>query len=265
VSLKHYTHPEFGFLSPAPRLRRELRLAVVAGAFGAVIGAAGVIALSSTDRNDNPASLVRALPTQARPQPTGAPEHPPTRAGADIASNSQAPSSSKERQTLIVPSEGRTIETNHATGCEDRSSFSAGRPCSPKRLHRGPRAADNGPEIARVPLGRPAVLAAPAVAARADSASASSRASMPPPTAQADAGKAGPAADQHGASELQHSAPAADPKPQKAIRVEKARHKETPDSTARIAAAPDSAAGSIRSAYARDVSYPRTVFWDWSR
>jgi hypothetical protein len=40
VPLAYDVHPEFGYLSPAPRVRRELRVAVVSILFGMVLGAA---------------------------------------------------------------------------------------------------------------------------------------------------------------------------------------------------------------------------------
>jgi hypothetical protein len=47
-----YVHPEFGFLSPTPRLRRELRMAFFSVLFGIGIGAAAVIALSGNNADD---------------------------------------------------------------------------------------------------------------------------------------------------------------------------------------------------------------------
>ena len=44
-----YVHPEFGLLSPTPRLRRELRMAFFSLLFGIGIGAAAVIALSGNN------------------------------------------------------------------------------------------------------------------------------------------------------------------------------------------------------------------------
>jgi hypothetical protein len=44
-----YVHPEFGLLSPTPRLRRELRVAFFSLLFGIGIGAAAVIALSGNN------------------------------------------------------------------------------------------------------------------------------------------------------------------------------------------------------------------------
>src|SRR4051812_41039472 len=48
-----HLHPEFGLLSPTPRLRRELRIAASSLLFGGIAGAlcvSGVIALRHSDR-----------------------------------------------------------------------------------------------------------------------------------------------------------------------------------------------------------------------
>jgi hypothetical protein len=44
-----YFHPEFGLLSPTPRLRRELRMAFFSVLIGIAIGAAAVIALRGNE------------------------------------------------------------------------------------------------------------------------------------------------------------------------------------------------------------------------
>jgi hypothetical protein len=49
-----YVHPEFGFLSPTPQLRRELRMAFFSVLFGIGIGAAAVIALNGSNNLDEP-------------------------------------------------------------------------------------------------------------------------------------------------------------------------------------------------------------------
>src|SRR6266581_4530567 len=49
----HYLHPEFGCLSPTPRLRRELRTAFFSGLFGIGIGAAAMIALNGNNNTDD--------------------------------------------------------------------------------------------------------------------------------------------------------------------------------------------------------------------
>ena len=48
-----YVHPEFGLLSPTPRLRRELRMAFFSVLLGIGIGAAAVIAFSGTKTADD--------------------------------------------------------------------------------------------------------------------------------------------------------------------------------------------------------------------
>ena len=50
---ERYIHPEFGFLSPTPRLRRELRTAFLSLLFGIGIGAAAVIWLSRNNNGDD--------------------------------------------------------------------------------------------------------------------------------------------------------------------------------------------------------------------
>jgi hypothetical protein len=70
---ERYVHPEFGFLSPTPRLRRDLRTAFLSLLFGIGIGAAAVIALSGNNNGDDTwgshggstASVISEEPTEA--------------------------------------------------------------------------------------------------------------------------------------------------------------------------------------------------------
>ena len=59
MPLAYDVHPEFGYLSPAPRVRREIRVAVVSILFGMVLGAAIVTigAGHATDAVSRDASL----------------------------------------------------------------------------------------------------------------------------------------------------------------------------------------------------------------
>jgi hypothetical protein len=50
---ERYVHPEFGFLSPTPRLRRDLRTALLSLLFGIGIGATAMIALSRNNNGDD--------------------------------------------------------------------------------------------------------------------------------------------------------------------------------------------------------------------
>ena len=47
----HYLHPEFGFLVPTGRLRRELRVGLLSMLFGVGMGMAAVTALSIGSRD----------------------------------------------------------------------------------------------------------------------------------------------------------------------------------------------------------------------
>src|SRR5262245_6886080 len=67
-----YVHPEFGLLSPTPRLRRELWMAFFSVLFGIAIGAAAVIALRENKTADDArvsglssASVISEQPTEA--------------------------------------------------------------------------------------------------------------------------------------------------------------------------------------------------------
>jgi hypothetical protein len=68
-----YVHPEFGLLSPTPRLRRELRMTFFSVMLGIGIGAAAVIALSGNKSRDDAqisglssASVNSDYPTEGR-------------------------------------------------------------------------------------------------------------------------------------------------------------------------------------------------------
>jgi hypothetical protein len=50
---ERYVHPEFGFLSPTPRLRRDLRTALLSLLVGIGIGATAMIALSRNNNGDD--------------------------------------------------------------------------------------------------------------------------------------------------------------------------------------------------------------------
>jgi hypothetical protein len=68
VTLTYDVHPEFGYFCPAPRLRRELRIALVSILFGMVIGAAFVTVRAGqaveTNGVSNNAHLKSSAPTR---------------------------------------------------------------------------------------------------------------------------------------------------------------------------------------------------------
>jgi hypothetical protein len=50
---ERYVHPEFGFLSPTPQLRRDLRTALLSLLFGIGMGVTAMIALSRNNNGDD--------------------------------------------------------------------------------------------------------------------------------------------------------------------------------------------------------------------
>jgi hypothetical protein len=61
--LNQHFHPEFGYLHPVPRLRRDLRVACAAFACGAALGAVAIVALNATYREGDNASAAGAVNT----------------------------------------------------------------------------------------------------------------------------------------------------------------------------------------------------------
>ena len=145
-----HLHPEFGLLSPTPRLRRELRIAASSLLFGGIAGAlcvSGVIALRHSDSASMEiaeaptatASQTTASRVDARGQPRGSRRH--SRAAASV-------------RRRVRP----YIERNIRAGSPSAIAPKA-------RMVRIRKAVDS-PAIARLPLGR---SEAPAAAApRAD-------------------------------------------------------------------------------------------------
>src|SRR5262245_4897401 len=137
----HYTHPEFGFLSPTPRLRRELRIAVLSGLFGVLAGAACVIALSASYRDTDPpadasvvpASKPAAVPSShAKPPSAGeatAPDRPRAPASSDAAASDGSPSLSHSaaNESHGAAREGATTATaaGFDNGREERARSAA--------------------------------------------------------------------------------------------------------------------------------------------
>jgi hypothetical protein len=216
----HYFHADLGYLCPAPRLRRELRVACWAGLLGLAVGATSVIALSR-DRATDPvlpaplAATIDAAPrlasTDHKPSPTPAPDG-------------------------VQDSPARAFELGSASAMKLRS-------------HTNQR--DNGPEIARIPLGRPTPLQwATPPSGEPDGARAApqGRPTSPSPTAfGAPPIEAAP-------PDTTRMEPLLEPKPRRITRTQKRPHKQPADEI-RLS----------ERAYARETAFPHTVFWDWAR
>jgi hypothetical protein len=125
VQSDRYFHPELGYFCPGPRMQRELRVACWAGLVGVVIGAASVIALSRPDRAAMPASSAPSVATDP----------------GTLQSRVETPHRNGEGTEA-----GPRVDEVGSTGAIKPRSYAS--------------QSDNGPELARVPLGRPVPLEA---------------------------------------------------------------------------------------------------------
>ena len=253
-----YFHAELGYLCPAPRLRRELRVACWAGLFGIAVGAASVIALSRTDPAANSTSPV--LPAATQP---GAVDTVPRQLVDMQRKDLQKPAAMQPSKDEAV----RETPTRHAN-TDSSGPDQAGATATPRsnevrradatKARSHVRQRDNGPELARVPLGRPAEFeAAPPPTTETDSARAVALAAP----ARAVAAPAKPRAE--GApSEPPRAEPVWDPNPRRIVRAPNPPQKQQSET---LELSSGSSNGSGERAYAHDTRFPRTVFWDWSR
>jgi hypothetical protein len=156
----HYLHPEFGFLSPTPRLRRELRTAFFSALFGIGIGAAAMIALNGNDNTDAPvrrgvnAGAVAASAITEEP-PEGVPGDNSLQAGRVEDEVNSGQTSKPDGSSADANSKNR--KTNATTTCDGNKAACLNMPL-PAAKPRGMRVpANDALAIARVPprsLGR---------------------------------------------------------------------------------------------------------------
>jgi hypothetical protein len=251
-------HPEFGFLCPPPRLRRELRIAMTCLLLGGIAGALcilGVIALRVSDS----ASLGSAAASSAAASRD-------VELGAAPGADSSAPRPELAAHTAVPPASAEA-----SAGTSAQTSAQAAAIASKPRVVRIPRIFDS-PAIARLPLGR---SEAPAAASQpVDNPPAS------PQAVNAVAGHDVPAAaseksvPRSGPRERTASAPSPK-KVQKTARNGSHRRNEPGnddswrddrlyDWSARAAVVND-AGSAVGRAYAREGSSSIRGFWDWSR
>ena len=161
----HYFHPEFGWLAPTSRFRRELRVGFFSMLFGMSIGAIAVGALSagSRDAGTNSVSPVATrgvvaplITTEALPSGSGnkRPEAvsiniDQTRTKNEV--STRDPIKPVTASTQPGNSDGRNAKTacdGNKFACLENARRAGGRGGA------GTPAANDGPLIARVPLGR---------------------------------------------------------------------------------------------------------------
>jgi len=258
-----HLHPEFGLLSPTPRLRRELRIAAISLLFGGIAGALCVSGVVALRHSDNAATEI----TEAAHAAASQESEPGTGPSADARAaspESHAGIAAPPQASAEAPAQ-RSSETS-APAVVPASAI------APKaRMVRIRKAVDSAP-IARLPLGRSEATAA-----------ASPPPADPPLSRQAaDAAPAGndvaAAAPEKAVARSAASEGIANLSPpkkkQKTVRAASRRNDIENDSfwreerqedwRARAAAVNDARSAAGR-AYAREGSLPVRGFWDWSR
>jgi hypothetical protein len=252
VNLADHIHPEFGYFCPMPRFRRDLRVAFFAFACGAGLGAIAVIAL-----------IARNYEVHTAPA-----------AGIESTLAAVQPQSATHGSSLITDTIGSENDQTNAKACE-QGSFK--RHCAAQKLREARTPSpDNGPLIARLPLGRPATSEeATSRSARADisgatelshSSHGAQTAVAHTPVAQTPADTSVSVAD---ASQAPRSAPLPRKKPRSSTSDRKIggplNRDEPSERAAAVPRASENASSPLGRMYARDSSHGRTVFWDWSR
>jgi len=241
-----YVHPEFGLLSPTPRLRRELRMAFFSGLFGIGIGAAAVVALSGNKTADDArvsgvssASVISEQPTES------------------VLGNEVKDHTSRSDGTEAqVNSENH--KPNATTTCEGTNPSCGTVPphaSNPRAMRKPPAGNDDALAIGRTLLGRPDASAGMTSVAPSES---SERA-----LEQSTAGRSEDAAADRGSSDR-----LMDKKPHKSGRSrprERAANYRDDRGASRIGRGYDRPGGELDRAYALDRSYGPKGFWDWSR
>jgi hypothetical protein len=238
---ERYVHPEFGFLSPTPRLRRDLRTAFFSVLFGIGIGAAAVIALSGNNNGDDTrgphggrsASVISEEPTEGVLD-----ENSPQPAGIEKSVNKDH-TSKPNGSTAEANSENR--KTNATTTCEGNNSVCRKVP---------------------PPAGKPSATQTPASVGTTSAApSTSSEPASEHSTADRSEDRAG---------DPPQSKPLTHKKPSKTARNPNRLQQEAPNYREDRAASwtgrgYDRPVGELGRAYSLDPSFGRTGFWDWSR
>jgi hypothetical protein len=257
MHLDQYVHPEFGFLSPTPRLRRELRMTFFSVLFGIGIGAAIVIALNRNNNADDAlvsrgvssASVISEPAAQAvlgdnSPQ------------AASIANEvNKADTSKPDGSTTDANSESN--KTDAQTTCGDNTSACRNLPPAGKPRGKQMPAANDALAIGRAPLGRPDASLATTPA----TPSASSERALEHSTRDRSGDRAGDPPD---SKRLTHK------KQYKTARNPHRTRQDAPNYREDRAASwsgrgYDSPVGELGRVHSLDRSFGQKSFWDWSR
>jgi hypothetical protein len=257
MHLDHYVHPEFGFLFPTPRLRRELRMAFFSVLFGIGIGAAAVLALSrNNNADDGPVSRGVSSASVISEQAAEAVLGDNNPQAASIANEvNKADTSKPDGSTTDANSESN--KTDAQTTCGDNNSACRNLPPAGKPRGKEMPAANDALAIGRAPIGRPDASLAPMPA----TPSASSERALEHSTGDRSEDRAGDPPD---SKHLTHK------KRYKTARNPHRPRQDAPNYRENRAASwngrgYDSPVRALGRAYSLDRSFGQRSFWDWSR
>ena len=260
------SHPEFGYFCPAPRLRREVRVAFFAIAFGALIGSITVTALSTRARNPEAesAAVGSALVPEAaaRSDRKQGSREIDALAGTARASKSEVvDEQASTAHSLASPTVESEKPATNLDPCQEKSSPSAQGHCVAEKfgsVRRGP--VNNTPDVARIPLGRPTALEA-----EAPMGAGAANLELQTPQITQQAATTSPLGAEGAAREGLQSHSASPKKPHKIARAQNRHRSEKSERIVAIRRGRDSESGALGRAYARDSSFaPMRGFWVWS-
>jgi hypothetical protein len=182
----NYVHPEFGYLCPTSRLRRDFRVAVVAIVLGGIIGAIVVTLRANHDRDAETERIrIDAVKADAAERVTDGAKSGGAKsdsAKSDSAKSDSAKTGGAKADAAKPPCEDADLDGNCATSKPRRAKV---------------RAATDSPAIGAAPLGRtvstgvatsaPAATNAPAAPQSSPPSAAPSNATASPATSQPSA------------------------------------------------------------------------------
>ena len=257
-------HPEFGYFCPAPRLRREVRVAFFAIIFGAIIGSITVIALSTRARNSEAESASSALVPEAaaRSDRKQGSREIDALAGTARASKSEVGDEQvSTAQSLASPTVESEKPATNLDPCQEKSSPSAQGHCVAEKfglVRRGP--VNNTPDVARIPLGRPTALEA-----EAPMGAGAANLELQTPQITKQPATTSPLGAEGAAREGLQSHSPSPKKPHKIARAQNRHRSEKSERIVAVRRGRDSESGALGRAYARDSSFaPMRGFWVWS-
>jgi hypothetical protein len=258
-----HLHPEFGLLSPTPRLRRELRIAATSLLFGGIAGAlcvSGVVALRHSDRA---AMEITEAPHAAVSQES--------ELGTGPSGDARAASPESHAGTAAPPQASAEVPVQRSSETTAPAVAPASAIAPKARVVRIRKAVDS-PPIARLPIGRSEATAA-ASPPPADPPLSRQAADAVPAGNDAAAAVPEKAVARSAASEgVANLSPPK--KKQKTVRAASRRndiesdsfwHDERQDDWRARAAAVNDGRSAAGRAYAREAASSFRGFWDWSR